>query len=125
MVAISDSTMKAPRTCGRCGATVPPFAPDQLCPRCLFDTAWDLDDDLPTDLPLANRKTDEERPANPPRIFGDYDLLGELGQGGQGTVYRARHRSMGRIVALKTIPASGASALCAPHPHISRTARTE
>ena len=56
----------------------------------------------PSDLGPAI-STDDEAPAL--RALGQYQLLEKLGEGGMGTVYRALHTRLEKVVAVKVLPA--------------------
>src|SRR5262245_17144501 len=45
-------------------------------------------------------------PLTPGTRFGPYEIIGAIGAGGMGEVYRARDGRLGRDVAIKVLPAS-------------------
>src|SRR6266576_2773020 len=103
---------RVPKVCRKCGAEIFADAPEGLCTACLFETGLNLLTDDPVagfdepgadaarPLPRVKQKSDRAKTFGD---FGDYELLEQIGRGGQGVVFRARQKSLNRIVALKVI----------------------
>ncbi len=59
---------------------------------------------MPTELDLEGPTAPRQRETSVPSRLGPFLILEEVGRGGMGTVYRARHETTGETAAIKVLP---------------------
>ena len=92
-------TSETKKSCPVCGSAIPDEAPNGLCPKCVFSNAETVANATSTGRSNSPHPTVEEIAPH----FPDLEVIGLIGTGGMGAVYKARQPKLDRTVALKIL----------------------
>ena len=101
------------RKCADCSAPLPVDDPQPVCPACIFrrlaNTGSTIDSPERASVTAGAQQVKgplSQGSGHDTDFYSEYELLGEIGRGGMGVIYKAHQARLNRIVALKVIHAA-------------------